>query len=577
MPSRRFLGVFLCGGLVLLAALVLSRRPVEEPPVAEQIPDPSQPPWFADVTNDVGLNFVHDPGPVGTYFFPQIIGSGAAFLDFDNDGLMDIFLIQNAGPNSKSVNRLFRQTSEGKFVDVTAGSGLDVAGYGMGVAVGDVNNDGWPDILITEYGRLRLFRNNGNGTFTDVTKDSGLDNPRWGTSAAFFDFDRDGWLDLIVVNYVDYDPAITCTFPGGRKGFCEPNTFSGTVSRLFHNVSGKPGLPAGAIRFEDVTVASGLGTLPGPGLGVLCADFNGDHWPDILIANDLKANRLWINQHDGTFKEEAVIRAIATNRLGQAEANMGIALGDVDGDGEWDIFITHLAEETHTFWRQGPKGRFRDATIQSRITASHWRGTGFGTVLADFDNDGALDLAIVNGRIAEPRTGVRTATGTFWGPYLERNQLFANNGHGEFRDISLSNPAFCGAPAVSRGLACADVNNDGGLDLLVTAIGAPARFYRNVAPNRGHWLIVRAVDPRLKRDAYGAEVTVSAGEKKWFRQVNPGYSYACSNDPRAHFGLGKAEHVDRIHVVWPDGLEEDFAGGRVDRMLTLTRGAGPKP
>ena len=577
MPSGRVLGAVLCvalaGGLILFFG-----RPTAGPtPTTQPAADPGVPPWFADVSDQVGLNFVHDPGPVGTYFFPQIMGSGAAFLDYDNDGRLDIFLIQNAGPNSKSVNRLFHQTPEGKFVDVTAGSGLDVSGYGMGVAVGDVNNDGWPDILVTEYGRLRLFRNNGNGTFTDVTQEAGLDNPRWGTSAAFFDYDRDGWLDLVVTNYVDYDPSVVCRFPGGRIGFCDPNTFPGTVSRLFHNVSGRPGQPAGAIRFEDVTLASGLGQTPGRGLGVLCADFNGDHWPDILVANDLQANRLWINQHDGTFKDEAVLRGIATNRMGAGEANMGIAQADVDGDGEWDIFITHLTEETHTLFRQGPHGRFKDWTMHCGVTASHWRGTGFGTVLADFDDDGTPDLAIVNGRIGESRTGVKPTTSSFWGPYLERNQLFANDGKGRFRDISLSNPAFSGAPAVSRGLACGDFDNDGGLDLLVTSIGAPARLYRNVVPNRGHWLIVRAVDPRFKRDAYDAEIIVKAGDRKWFRLLNPGYSYLCSNDPRVHFGLGKNERYDEIRIVWPDGLEEVFPAGRVDRIITLQRGEGRKP
>jgi hypothetical protein len=256
---------------------------------------------------------------------------------------------------------------------------------------------------------------------------------------------------------------------------------------------------------------------------------------------------------------------------------MGIAQADVDGDGEWDIFISHLAEETHTLFRQGPHGKFRDWTNQCGVTASHWRGTGFGTVLADFDHDGAPDLALVNGRIGEPRTGIRPTTGTFWAPYLERNQLFANDGKGRFRDISLANPAFSGTPAVSRGLACADFDNDGAVDLLVTTIGGPARLFRNVAPNRGHWLMIRAVDPRWKRDAYGAEVTVRAGDRKWFRLVNPGYSYLCSNDPRVHFGVGKNERIDEIRIVWPDGLEETFPGGPADRMMTLQRGDGRKP
>lgn len=573
MRLRTLLGVILCVALGIVAIL-FGWHPSPPAPSPETATESDVPPWFEDVTDKVGLKFVHDAGPVGTYFYPQIMGSGAAFLDFDNDGLIDVFLLQNAGPNSPSVHKLFRQAPDGKFVDVTAGSGLDVGGYGMGVAVADVNNDGWPDILITEFGRIRLFRNNGNGTFTDVTREAGLDNPRWGTSAAFFDYDRDGWLDLIVSNYVDYDPAVTCTYLNGRKDYCDPNTFPGTVSRLYHNVSGRSGLPPGTIRFEDVTVASGIGQFSGRGLGVLCADFNGDHWPDILVANDMQVNRLWINQHDGTFKDEAALRNLATNRIGQAESNMGIAQADVDGDGRWDIFITHIAEETHTLWRQTSRGHFTDWTIPSGVSASHWRGTGFGAVLADFDHDGAPDLAIVNGRIVEPRSGAKLDRSSFWGPYRERNQLFANDGKGHFRDICRSNPAFCGVPGVSRGLACADFDNDGAVDLLVTSIAAPARLFRNVAPKRGHWLVLRALDPRLKRDAYGAEVTVRAGDRRWFRLVNPGYSYLCSNDPRVHFGLGPIDRIDAIDVVWPDGLEEVFPGGSVDRLITLRRGDG---
>jgi hypothetical protein len=581
--------------LVILSIACCPTHPAQEPAGA---------PWFVDITDKVGLNFVHNAGPVGSYFIPQIMGSGAALFDFDNDGRLDIYLLQNAGPFSGKTNRLFHQEADGHFTDVSAGSGLDIAGYGMGVAVGDVNNDGWPDVLVTEYGRTRLFLNNGNGTFTDVTSEAGLDNLLWGTSACFVDYDRDGWLDLVVVNYVDYDPSRRCSDQGGKPDYCHPNAFPGTTAKLYRNLgpaarsaergaqSAERGAQSGergaafscaarsalrAPRFQDVTLESGLGRRVGNGLGVICADFNGDHWPDIFIAEDAQPNQLWINLHDGTFSEEAVARGVAYNGLGRAQGNMGIALGDVDGDGLFDLFVSHLTEETNTLWQQSPRGLFRDRTGPAGLASSQWRGTGFGTVLADFDHDGALDLAVVNGRVARakltgPPASVIPALGPFWSRYAERNQLFANDGTGSFRDISSQNEPFCAEAGVYRGLACGDIDGDGALDLLVTSVAGRARLYRNVAPHRGHWLLVRALDPALRRDAYGAEITVVAGPHRWHRCVNPGYSYLCSNDPRAHFGLGEVERVDAIEVIWPNGTTETFSGGPTDRLVVLRKG-----
>jgi hypothetical protein len=506
---------------------------------------------------------------------PQIMGSGAALFDFDNDGRLDLYLLQNGGPKG-ATNRLFRQKPDGTFQDATEGSGLDIAGHNMGVAIGDVNNDGWPDVLVTGHKGVRLFLNNGNGTFTDVTRESGLEDPLWAMSASFFDYDRDGWLDLVVVNYVDYDPARPCDGPGGQRDYCGPNVFKGTVTKLFRNLGpGQTG--ARAVKFEDVTVSSGLARKPGPGLGVVCADFDGDGWPDIFVANDGQPNHLWINRHDGTFREEAAARNLAVNGLGMAQGNMGIAVGDVDGDGLFDIFVTHLTDETHTLWQQGPRGLFQDRTVPAGLTASRWRGTGFGTVLADFNHDGALDLAVVNGRVLRgPGNGGNTL-GSFWGPYAERNQVLANDGRGRFRDMSATDP-FGQLPGISRGLACGDIDGDGAIDLLVTTVGGPARLYRNVAPKEGHWLLVRAMDPAHQRDAYGAVVTVEAGGRRWVGVINPGQSYLCSNDPRAHFGLGAAERVDSVRVRWPDGdgAEECFPGGAVDRPMILRRGEGTK-
>jgi hypothetical protein len=564
---RGLVGTVLSACLLGFAALVVG---CTRTPSTTQ--EPTGPPWFADVTDQVGLDFVHDVGDVGKYAMYEQVGSGAALFDFDKDGKLDVLLLNNGGPKGRP-NKLFRQQSDGTFKDVSAGSGLDFAGHNMGVAIGDVNNDGWPDVLITQYNGVKLLLNNGNGTFTDVTKEAGLDNPSWGTSAAFVDYDRDGWLDLVVVNYVDYDPSWPCTNGQSQPDYCAPKTFQGRVSRLFRNRGAAKGENA-RVRFEDVTESSGLGRRPGPGLGVVCADFNGDGWPDLFIANDGAPNHLWINQKDGTFKEEAVPRGVAVNSMGRAEANMGVALGDVDGDGLFDLYVTHLTEETNTLFKQGPRGQFRDQTARAGLLASSWRGTGFGVLLADFDHDGNLDLAVVNGRVAALATAPTTTLGPFWGRYADRNQIFAGRGKGNFADVSANNATFSGHYNVGRGLVRGDVDGDGAQDLLVTTIGGPARLFRNVAPDRGHWLAVRAWNSKLKRDAYGAEVRVTGGGRTWAAWLNPAESYLCSSEPVAHFGLGKVDRIDSIEVLWPDGLRETFAGTPVDRRIELVKGKG---
>jgi hypothetical protein len=545
--------------------------------------EPEGPAWFEDVTDAVGLDFVHDPGPTDRYFMPQSMGSGAAFIH-ENDGTLYLYLLRNAGPDSKSVNRLYRW-QDGRFRDVTAGSGLDVAGFSMGVAVADVNNDGLPDVLLTEYGGVKLFLNRGGGHFEDVTAESGLSNPLWGVSAAFLDYNCDGWLDLVIVNYVDYNPKLECISPWGVKDYCGPSSLPGTCSKLFRNLGPGP-RPDGKmarVRFEDVSFASGIGRLPGPGLGVVCADFDGDGWPDIFVANDGMANRLWINQHDGKFVDEAMTRGVAYTATGKAYAGMGIAIGDVDNRGLLDLYVTHLGHETNTLWKQGPKrGHFHDQSVESGLTNSRWRGAGFGTLMADFDLDGFLDIAVVNGRVNRIGAAHGEELG-FWSAYAERNQLFANDGQGHFRDLSEANKALCGRWNVARGLARADYDDDGAPDLLVTTIGDRARLFRNVAPDRGHWLKVRALQPtpdrNAQRDAYGAEVHVRSAGGEYLRLINPAESYLCSSSPLAHFGLGKTTRYESIRVTWPDGdqREEVFEGGSADRTIILRRGEGRRP
>jgi len=564
-----------------LLALGLFAGCNKEPPASRSpAPAASTPAWFEDVTERAGLHFVHEVEVSGHYLMPEQNGSGAAVFDYDNDGRLDIYLIHNVPSSSKTTNRLFHQEPDGRFKDVSAGSGLDVAGYGMGITIGDVNNDGWPDVLITENARVRLFLNlGGSGKFKDVTAEAGLTNAAWAIAAAFFDYDRDGWLDLVVGNYIEFDPSKKC-YTGDKPDFCGPRPHGPTVSRLFHNLAGRGGARGGPPRFEDVTVSAGLARAPGKAMGLVCADFDGDHWPDIFITDDALPNRLFMNQRNGTFVEQAVPRGLAYTALGATASNMGIALGDVDNDGLFDVFVPHLMEENHTLWVQGPAGLFQDKTASAGLVAPAWHGTGFAAVLADFDNDGALDLAMVNGAVnlATGRTiPVRAARSVppFWAPYAHPNQLFANDGQGRFREVSAANPALCGEAMVGRGLACGDLDNDGGLDLLVSYIGGPARLYRNVAAPRGHWLGLRVLDPTAGgRDAYGAEVTVQAGARRWWRLVQPGYSYCSSNDPRVHFGLGPARQVEAIKVIWPDGTEEMFPGAAVDQYWVLRKGSG---
>jgi hypothetical protein len=571
-----FAGAILAG---ILSALPGCSGASPSDPDGSHVAPPPGPPWFEDVTDTVGLDFVHDCGPTDTYFMPQSMGSGCAFLDADGDGLLDLYLLQFGGPGSKSVNRLYRQLPGGKFTDATAGSGLDVPGWSHGVAVGDVNNDGRPDVVLTQYGGIKLFLNLGGGKFADATAGSGLLNPLWGMSAALFDYDRDGRLDLVVVNYLDYDPKHPCYAPSRERDFCGPTAFPPRSAKLFRNKGPCPGQAGDGVTrvcFEDVSFPAGIAQVRGPGLGVTTADFDGDGWQDVFVANDGRPNRLWINKHNGTFVDEAVSRGIAYMAMGKAYAGMGVAVGDVDGDGMVDVYVTHLNTETHTLWKQGPRGRFTDRSAEAGLTEPSARGTGFGTLMADFDNDGAPDIALVNGRVYLGGPAKGTDLG-FWETYAEQNQVFANDGTGRFRDVSASNPALCGRWNVARGLACADYDNDGGMDLLVTTIGNRARLLRNVAPDRGHWLKVRAIDPKAGRDAHGAEVRVTAAGKERLRLVNPAESYLSSGTPITHFGLGAASQVESIRVAWPDGTTELFPGGPADRLVEVRKGGGRQP
>ena len=528
-------------------------------------------PWFVERAVGAGLDSVNDPGPEGSFFMPQSMGNGAALIDFDQDGRLDLYLLNGGGPASTSVNRLWHQEEDGRFRDVSAGSGVDVAGFGSGIAVGDVTNDGRPDLFVSEYGGLRLFVNDGGGRFHDATAGSGLTGRGWGSSSSFVDYDRDGWLDLVVVNYVVYDAGAVCYAQDGTRDFCAPAEFPSAPATLFRNTGRGP-----TPHFEDVTGTSGLAKLPGAGLGVLCADFDGDGWDDIFVANDQQPNRLWINRHDGTFVDEAVLRGVALTVIGATAANMGVAWGDVDADGLSDLFVTHLEMETHTLWKQGPRGAFLDQSAAAGLVGAE-RSTGFGTVLADFDLDGDLDLAWVNGRVFAGPPAPAGSVSPFWLRYAQPNALLENDGTGRFRSIAAANGAFCGRANVARPLCAGDLDNDGDVDLVAGTTAGRVLLLENVAPRRGHWLTVRAVDPALHRDATGAVVSVTAGAKTWQRLLQPASSYLSSHDPRAHFGIGDAETVDAIEVLWPDGTRERFPGGAADRAIVAWRGEGVSP
>ena len=539
---------------------------------------------LVEITQEVGLDFVHNAGALGDYGMPQIMGSGAAMFDYDGDGNLDILLIDGGSldpsprdPSGEApvTSRLFRQEHDGKFVDVTTSSRLANHGYGMGVAIGDIDNDGDLDVYVTNYGPDRLFQNNGDGTFTDVTQSAGIASPGWSTAACFFDYDRDGWLDLFVVNYLDFFPGSICEDGSGRRDYCGPESFRGTVDRLYRNTSGDS--DSRGVSFTDVTVVSGIASQVGRGLGVLCCDMNDDDRPDIYVANDMEPNRLWIQQADGSYVDEAVLRGVATNRLGKSEASMGVARGDLNADGQQDLLLTHLRGETNTLYLAEQSGLFTDGTAASGLGPASLRRTGFGVAAIDLEHDGDLDLVIVNGGVKRgPREGA-TEGEEYWADYAEPNQVFINTGSGVFLDNEESRTAdFRERIEVSRGLSWGDVDNDGDIDLLVTNAGGRARLYRNEFSKQGNWLMIRAVDPSLQRDSIGARVLVQAGSRQFEREVNPSSSYLSSHDLRVHFGLGDAPHYDKIIVHWPGSGRslEVFPGGEANRMLLLTRGTG---
>ena len=552
--------------LALLAALAGCGGPTEPGP-AEPAPSPAA--RFVEITREAGVSFDFDRARRDDYFMPDSMAAGCALFDYDGDDDLDVYIVNGYQENGvwvgpEGADRLLRQEPDGRFTDVTAEAGLGDAGYGMGVAVGDIDNDGDADLFVTNFGPDTLYRNEGDGTFEDVTAEAGVGDPRWGASAGFFDYDADGFLDLFVSNYLDYDPALRATDSAGRPEYPGPQCCPGAPDSLFRN--------RGDGTFEDVSAAAGIAAAGGRGLGIVLLDLDGDGRLDVYVANDREANFAWIQQSDGTFVDRAGEMGLAVNEYGAAEASMGVAVGDLDGNLTLDLFVTNLFQETNTLYLGDAHGRYDDQTLGSGLGPPSLDFTGFGTVALDADLDSDLDLLVVNGRVlrSTPRPGARLPA--HWLPYGEEGHLYTNDGAGHFVPDPEACGTLCAEIQVGRGLAVGDVDNDGDLDALTSSAEGHVRLYRNTGPRDAHWIALRVLDHG--RDALGAVVWIEAGGRTQRRDVSPVSSYLSSNDPRVHFGLGAVSTIDAIRVVWPGGATEVFEALPVDRIQRIVRGTG---
>ncbi|MCA9063026.1 MAG: CRTAC1 family protein [Planctomycetaceae bacterium] len=531
---------------------------------------------LVETTAIQGIHWRHEVGDVAEFPMPQIMGSGCGLVDINGDGRLDILLmggVSGSAPESSASSTggrcaLFLQQEDGSFKDETPSAGLQAKGFGMGVSVGDIDNDGDSDLLLTSSLGASLFVSDRDGHFVDVTDQAGIEAPRWCTASAFFDFDADGWLDVLVVNYADYFPGSQCQDATGRRDYCGPQAFQGTTDQLFRNLGGdgKPGT------FEDVTVPSGLAGATGKGLGTLCCDLTGDGLADIYVANDMEPNRLWVAQADGTFRDEADLRGCAVDLHGRPQASMGTGFADLTGDRRPDLFLTHLRGETNTVYQDLGHGVYADQTPRTGLAAPSLNMTGFGTFLGDLNLDGRVDVLVVNGKVMRapllnPGIGL-----THWEEYAERNQVFLQTSPGHFEETR-DEGDFGREVEASRGLAVGDIDHDGDLDVLVTSAAAPARLFRNDSVRKGHWLSVRAYDPERRRDSIGALVTVDADGVRDSRIVLPQCGYLSQQDSCVHFGLGQRGTVS-VEVQWPDGIRETQRVDAVsaDSAIEIRRG-----
>ena len=541
--------------------------------------------WFVERAGETGLDFVHFNGMTGRLYQPEMMGPGVGLLDYDNDGDLDVYLVQgellgdgepllDLPADRPPGDRLYRNDLEIaedgrprlRFTDVTDEAGIAVPGYGMGVAAGDFDNDGWIDLYLTRFGPNRLLRNQGDGTFADVTDRSGTGDPGWGVPASFIDYDRDGRLDLFVGNYLSYTLAshTPCYDRAGVPDYCPPETSRPHPDVLYRN--------RGDGRFEDVTAVAGLGGQFGPALGAATADFDGDGWIDLFVANDQRENQLWMNQGDGTFINRALAAGAALGAGGNAKADMGVDAGDFDNDGDEDLFITELSGQGSTLYVNDGAGLFRERSARLGIRAPSLPHTGFGTAWLDIDNDGWLDIVAANGAVV-----LNFETFGPDNPFAldQRNQVFRNLGGTGFEVATDRAGAVFALSEVSRGAAFGDVDNDGDTDILMANAAGPVRLLLNQVGHRRHWLGLRLIDPETRRDAVGARVAVVRpdGTTLWRRARADG-SFASANDPRVLVGLGDSADVSRVRVLWPDGEVETWTDVPTNRYTTLARDTG---
>jgi enediyne biosynthesis protein E4 len=522
---------------------------------------------FVDVTNAAGIRFEHNSGAYGGKLLPETLGSGCAFLDYDADGWQDILLVNSmdwAGhKRQRSTLKLYHNNRNGTFTDVTKAAGLDVELYGMGVAAGDYNNNGFPDIFISCVGQSRLFRNTGKGTFVDTTKESGLLGKQGlSTSAVWFDYDRDGLLDLFVCNYVRWSAEhdVFCSLDGKNKSYCTPEAYRGDTCWLYHN--------RGDGTFEDVTASSGIFDSSSKSLGVAMLDFDQDGWPDLLVANDTQPNKLYRNLRNGKFKDVAVETGLAFSAEGKARAGMGVDAADFENSGKPGIVITNFDNEMIGLYHFTAKG-YDDVAMQAGLGAASKNTLGFGCVFFDADLDGLLDIAVANGHIDDTVRNIRGNVG-----YAQPPQLFQNLGGGKFRDVADEVGGGFEKPKVGRGLAVGDFDRDGDQDLLLTTNTGAAYLYRNDVTNGNRSIRFHLVGTQSNRDAIGATVRVFAQGQQQTRMVRSGSSYLSQSELRMTFGVGKVEEIERVVIDWPSGRTEEYKGLKAGKAFQVTETKG---
>ncbi len=533
---------------------------------------------FQDVTAKTGIHFVHNNGAFGKKFLPETVGPGVAFLDYDNDGWPDVFLVNGTdwpGHGQKHTTpKLYHNNRDGTFADVTHKAGLDIEMYGIGVAVGDYDSDGYDDLFVTAYGQSHLFHNNGNGTFTDVTQKAGLGGLKeFSTSAAWVDYDKDGKLDLVVGNYVQWTPEtdLYCTMDGKSKSYCTPESYKGTSVRLWHN-NGKDG--NGNVTFSDVTQKAGLGEPTSKTLGVAVLDYDNDGWPDLLFSNDTQPNKLYRNNANGTFTEKAVVAGVAFSEDGVARAGMGVDTADYDRSGNTSLLITNFSNQMLSLYHNEGKGLFVDEAPRSEVGRASLLTLGFGCFFFDYDLDGWPDILVVNGHIDPDIQKVQVNV-----RYAEPPHLFRNLGKGKFAEVTKSVGAEFAAARVGRSAAYADVFNDGRLDVLLSTNGGAVHLFRNIAagvskekPN--HSVRFKLVGTKSNRDGIGALVQVTSSDGTQTQMLKSGSSYLAANELVLTFGLGQLTKTDAVEIRWPSGAVDRLANVNAGQTVVVTEGKG---